>query len=76
MHVYVYIYIYMYYTYMLFICFVVFVDSASLPYKFLTRLPGVCSGGGRGFPPETLNGLSRNPLSCTRQDLNPGPPTY
>ena len=30
----------------------IFVDSASLPYKFLTRLPGVCSGGG-GFPPET-----------------------
>ena len=27
---------------------------------------GVCSGGGRGDPPETLNGLTRNPLSSTR----------
>ena len=42
----------------LFVCF----DSASLPYKFLTRLPGVCSGG-EGTPPETLNSLMRNPIS-------------
>ena len=41
-------------------------DSESLSFNFLTRLPGVCCGGGRGFPPETLNGLTRNPLSCTR----------
>ena len=41
-------------------------DSASLPYKFLTRLPGVCSGG-EGLPPETLNGLTRNPLSYTKE---------
>ena len=26
---------------------------------------GVCSGGGRGDPPETLNGLTCNPLSST-----------
>ena len=26
---------------------------------------GVCCGGGRGDPPETLNGLTRNPLSYT-----------
>ena len=51
-------------------------DSASLSFNFLTRLPGVCSGGGPGFPPETLNDLTRNPLSYNRQDLNPGPPTY
>ena len=51
-----------------------FCDSASLSFKFLTRLPGVCSGGGRGFPPETLNGLTRNPLSYTRWELIPGPP--
>ena len=37
-------------------------DSASLPYKFLTRLPGVCSGG-EGTPPETLKSLTRNPIS-------------
>ena len=44
------------------LCICCFCDSASLSFKFLTRLPGVCSGGGRGFPPETLNGLTRNPL--------------
>ena len=27
--------------------FVCFVDPAGLPSKFLTRLPGVCSGGGQ-----------------------------
>ena len=50
------------------VCFVggVCCDSAILSFKFLTRLPGVCSGGGRGDPPETLNGLTRNPLSYTR----------
>ena len=37
-------------------------DSASLPYKFLTRLPGVCPGG-EGTPPETLKSLTRNPIS-------------
>ena len=39
-----------------------FVDSASLPFKFLTRLPGVCSGG-EGTPPETLKCLTPNPYS-------------
>ena len=58
-----------------YICLVCF-DSTSLSFKFLTRLPGVCSGGGRGFPPETLDGLTRNPLSSTLQGLNPGPPAY
>ena len=43
-----------------------FCGSASLSFKLLARLPGVCSGGGRGFPPESLNGLTRNPLSRTR----------
>ena len=37
----------------LFSCLLVF-DSASLSFKFLTRLLSVCSGGGRGFPPETF----------------------
>ena len=43
---------------------------------FHTRLPGVCSGGGRGYPPETLTGLTRNPLNYTQQDLNPGHPAH
>ena len=68
MHTYVYIYTYIHTIdlslslsiYIYIYCFY----SASLPYKFLTRLPGVCSGGG-GSPPETLNGLTRNPLSYT-----------
>ena len=34
-------------------------------FNFLTRLPGACSGGGQGDPPETLNGLTCNPLSLT-----------
>ena len=34
--------------------FLFFFDSQNLPYKFLTRLRGVRSGGGRGFPPEAL----------------------
>ena len=35
---------------------IVLFNSASLPYKFLTRLPGARSGG-EGTPPETLNSL-------------------
>ena len=42
--------------------FACFVDSASLPFKFLTRLPGVCSGG-EGTPPETLKCLTPNPYN-------------
>ena len=42
------------YDYVMFSCFcVVCFDSASLPFKFLNRLPGGCSGG-EGTPPETL----------------------
>ena len=37
-------------------------DSASLPFKFLNRLPGGCSGG-EGTPPETLKCLTPNPYS-------------
>ena len=37
-------------------------DLTSLPYKFLTRLPGVCSGS-EGTPRETLKSLTRNPIS-------------
>ena len=43
-------------------------------FKFLTRLPGVCSGGGRGDPPETLNCLTCTPLSLWWRGSNPGPP--
>ena len=35
----------------------VFVDETRGVFTFTT---GVCSGGGRGDPPETLNGLPRN----------------
>ena len=49
-------------------------DSASLSFQFLTRSPDVCSGGGRGDPPETLNGLTCNPLSLWWRGSNPGPP--
>ena len=41
-----------------FCCF----DSASLPFKFLMRLPGGCSGG-EGTPQETLKCLKPNPYS-------------
>ena len=37
-------------------------DSASLPFKYLNRLPGGCSGG-EGTPPETLKCLTPNPYS-------------
>ena len=42
--------------------FVCLIDSRSLP---LALLPGVCSGGGQGDPPDTLNGLTCNLLSLT-----------
>ena len=38
-------------TLLLLFIFVCLIDSRSLP---LARLPGVCSGGGQGDPPETL----------------------
>ena len=47
-------------------------DSTSRPFKFLSRLPGGCSGG-EGTPPETLKVLTPNPYSQRRQGLNPGP---
>ena len=59
----------------LFICillFSLFVDSASLPFKLMTRLPGVCSGG-EDTPPETLKCLTPNPYSWRRLELTPGP---
>ena len=61
MCVYIYIYIYIYiYTHMyeFLVCF----DSASLPLKFLNRLPGGCCGG-EGTPPETSRCLTPNPYS-------------
>ena len=48
--------------YMCIYIYIYIFDSASLPYKFLTRLPGVCSGG-EGTPPETLKSLTPNPIS-------------
>ena len=42
--------------------FVAVSDPASLPFKFLNRLPGGCSGGA-GTPPETLKCLTPNPYS-------------
>ena len=44
------------------ICCCFLIDSASRPFKFLTRLPGVCYGG-EGTPPETLKCLTPNPYS-------------
>ena len=70
-YIYVYAYLYIYIYIYIYICIGLvvhaglglgghfifsFFDSASLPYKFLTWLPGVCSGG-EGTPPETLNSL-------------------
>ena len=45
--------------------------ASSITLIFETRgvftfTTGACSGGGRGYPPETSNGLTRNPLSSTR----------
>ena len=40
----------------------IILDSANLPYNFLTRLLGVCSEG-EGTPPETLSSLTRSPFS-------------
>ena len=42
-HIYIYIYIYVYMYIYIYILF----DPESLPSKYLTRLPGVCSGGGQ-----------------------------
>ena len=58
MHAYIHTCIHAYISFLL----VVFVDSSSLP---LAWLPGVCSGGGQGDPPDILNGLTCNPLSLT-----------
>ena len=44
------------------ISFFVFFETRGI-FTFTT---GVCSRGGRGDPPETLNGLTRNPLSSKR----------
>ena len=41
------------YMYM-FLLLLFVVDSASLTYKFLTRLPGGCSGGRPESPPDSL----------------------
>ena len=58
----IYIYIYMY----IFIyCSFSFISSFETRGVF-TFTTGVCFGGGRGDPPETLNGLICNPLSPTR----------
>ena len=54
-HIYIYIYIYIYVCVYFLICF----DPESLPYKFLVFLLRRWTGD----PPETLSGLTSNPLS-------------
>ena len=70
-HIQIYIYIYIYiflfvylfiYIYYIYIYIYIVFDSASLPFKFLNRLPGGCSGG-EGTSPETLKCLTPNPYS-------------
>ena len=68
--IYIYIYVCIHTSIFLFLYFCFF-DSANLPYKFLTRLPGVCYGG-EGTPLETLNSLTRNPMSWHRLEFEPG----
>ena len=43
-------------------CIIACFDSPSLPFKFLYRLPGGCSGG-EGTPSETLKCLTPTPYS-------------
>ena len=62
LHLHIYICIYMY-TYMyMSICLCFCSDPASIPFKFLNRLPDGCCGG-EGTPPETLKCLTPNPYS-------------
>ena len=70
-YIHIWIYMYIYYIHIR-IRNIFVVDSASLPFKFLTRLPGVCSGG-EGIPPETLKCLAPIPQSWQRLELDPGP---
>ena len=51
-----------YYIILYHIVLLCFIDSASLPFKFLNWLPGGCSGG-EGTPPETLKCLTHIPYS-------------
>ena len=61
MYTYIYIYTHIYTHTLVYISFLFLRLEESL---LVTT--GVCSGGGRGDPPETLNGLTRNPLSSPR----------
>ena len=73
-YIYIYICIYVYIHVYIYIYTEICIEREMYTFLFLVlRLEesllvttGVCSGGGRGDPPETLNGLTRNPLSFTR----------
>ena len=43
------------------------------PASLVVLEPVARCSGGEGTPPETLNGLTCNPLSLHRPGLNPGP---